>query len=105
MRKRIHRNRNRGYCDNCGVDWWFANVGLKGMKPCVDHMKPLRRNWELRLEESNLQILCESCNSHKANHTGLELRDRMKEMKKKRLMQVQKILANKQVAKKIKHLL
>lgn len=33
----------------------------------VDHIKPLRKYWELRLDPDNLQILCEDCNHGKGN--------------------------------------
>ena len=33
----------------------------------VDHIKPLRKHWHLRLEPTNLQILCRSCNMGKSN--------------------------------------
>ncbi|HVX91213.1 MAG TPA: HNH endonuclease [Candidatus Paceibacterota bacterium] len=33
----------------------------------VDHIKPLRKYWELRLVKENLQILCEECNHGKGN--------------------------------------
>lgn len=33
----------------------------------VDHIKPLRFFWDLRLEISNLQVLCEVCNHGKGN--------------------------------------
>lgn len=31
----------------------------------VDHIKPLRDNWSLRLRKSNLQVLCGDCNAGK----------------------------------------
>lgn len=31
----------------------------------VDHIKPLKTHWELRLVEENLQVLCASCNRGK----------------------------------------
>lgn len=33
----------------------------------VDHIKSLRFNWSLRLDETNLQVLCEVCNHGKGN--------------------------------------
>lgn len=32
-----------------------------------DHIKPLRKYWELRLDPENIQILCEVCNHGKGN--------------------------------------
>lgn len=34
----------------------------------VDHIRPLRHNWELRLVIDNLQILCEDCNYKKGSN-------------------------------------
>lgn len=34
---------------------------------CIDHKNPLRFNWSLRCDMSNLQILCNICNGIKAN--------------------------------------
>ncbi len=33
----------------------------------VDHIKPLRKNWGLRLDPNNLQVLCGVCNHGKGN--------------------------------------
>jgi len=33
----------------------------------VDHIKPVRKYWELRLDPANLQVLCEACNHGKGN--------------------------------------
>src|SRR3990167_676882 len=41
----------------------------------VDHIKPLRRNWELRLDLSNLQVLCDLCNHGKGNWNETDWRD------------------------------
>lgn len=35
-------------------------------KLCVDHIKSLATHWELRLDPSNLQVLCEECNQGKS---------------------------------------
>lgn len=39
-----------------------------GAKVVVDHIKPIRKFWKLRLEPSNLQILCDDCNMGKGSH-------------------------------------
>jgi 5-methylcytosine-specific restriction protein A len=31
----------------------------------VDHIEPISRNWERRLDENNLQVLCGNCNHGK----------------------------------------
>ena len=40
----------------------------------VDHIKPLRKNWELRLDPNNLQPLCDLCNHGKGNWDESDLR-------------------------------
>src|SRR5262249_17914512 len=41
----------------------------------VDHIKPIRRYWHLRLEKANLQLLCEGCNMGKGSHDETDWRD------------------------------
>ena len=48
-----------GKCECCGRGK-AENAVLS-----VDHIKPLRFFWELRLDQSNLQVLCNSCNMGK----------------------------------------
>jgi hypothetical protein len=38
-------------------------------KICVDHIKPLHTHWSLRLDETNLQVLCDLCNKGKSIET------------------------------------
>ncbi len=45
-----------------------------GVKINVDHIKPLRFNWHLRLERSNLQVLCAPCNEGKGNRIEADFR-------------------------------
>ena len=33
----------------------------------VDHIKPLRKHWDRRLDPDNLQVLCDQCNHGKGN--------------------------------------
>lgn len=40
----------------------------------VDHIKPLRKNWDLRLDPDNLQPLCDWCNHGKGNWDESDLR-------------------------------
>ncbi len=49
---------NELVCLRCGSD--------KNIR--VDHIKPVRYYWDLRLEKTNLQILCNSCNLKKASN-------------------------------------
>lgn len=46
-------------CQCCGASY------ATGAKIVVDHIKPLRCHWNLRLEPTNLQVLCDDCNMGK----------------------------------------
>jgi 5-methylcytosine-specific restriction endonuclease McrA len=35
------------------------------VKIVVDHIKPLHHHWSLRLQKTNLQVLCDECNQGK----------------------------------------
>jgi 5-methylcytosine-specific restriction endonuclease McrA len=48
--------RHGGKCQACGAT---ANDGVK---ICADHIKSLFHHWELRLEPTNIQVLCNDCN-------------------------------------------
>ncbi len=48
-------------CECCG------NSAQTGAVINVDHIKPIRYFWELRLDLSNLQILCNDCNHGKGS--------------------------------------
>lgn len=56
---------NGGRCECCGARG--GDVQLN-----VDHKIPLSRAWALRLEPSNLQVLCASCNWGKGNHDSTD---------------------------------
>ena len=51
----------RGACQACGAR------KSDGAKLVVDHIKPVRRYWHLRLAPDNLQVLCEPCNLGKGS--------------------------------------
>lgn len=40
----------------------------------TDHIKPLRKCWHLRLERTNMQILCEDCNMGKGSRDETDFR-------------------------------
>lgn len=42
----------------------------------VDHIKPLKRFWHLRLDPDNLQVLCEACNHGKGSKYEDDWRER-----------------------------
>lgn len=47
-------------CGCCGASAEQARL-------VVDHIKPIRRYWNLRLDPANLQILCDDCNMGKGS--------------------------------------
>lgn len=52
-------------CQSCGAQPGETTVGGQPVKIVVDHIKPISRFWALRLERSNLQVLCDECNQGK----------------------------------------
>ena len=51
----------------------------------VDHIKPLRRYWELRLKFYNMQVLCEVCNLMKGNWSETDFRKRDRNLRRRYL--------------------
>jgi 5-methylcytosine-specific restriction endonuclease McrA len=52
-------------CQCCGARPGQFDSGGAPVKIVVDHIKPLSRYWHLRLEKTNLQVLCDECNQGK----------------------------------------
>ena len=48
-------------CLSCGA----SPANLKSIRLVVDHIKPIKKYWELRLDLNNLQVLCDDCNMGK----------------------------------------
>jgi hypothetical protein len=48
-------------CSACGM------TVAEGAKLCVDHIRPIRHHWYLRLEASNFQLMCTDCNLGKGS--------------------------------------
>lgn len=55
-------------CQCCGVG------PNEGAVINTDHIKPIRRFWELRLDPNNLQILCNDCNRGKGSWDETDFR-------------------------------
>lgn len=52
-------------CMCCGAQKGDETMAGELVKICVDHIRPLATHWHLRLDSSNLQILCDECNQGK----------------------------------------
>ena len=57
-----------------GARCMLCGATAKDTKIHVDHIKPISKFWELRLQMSNLQVLCQSCNMGKGNHSADDFR-------------------------------
>jgi hypothetical protein len=55
-------------CECCGA------TPNDGIRIVVDHIKPIRLYWHLRLEQTNLQLLCDDCNMGKGSHDETDWR-------------------------------
>jgi 5-methylcytosine-specific restriction endonuclease McrA len=56
---------NGGRCECCGCTAKDKTVGGDPVRLHVDHIKPISKFWELRLDLKNLQVLCAECNRGK----------------------------------------
>lgn len=52
-------------CMCCGAAPDHKTVGGEPVVIVVDHIKPLSKRWDLRLDRNNLQVLCQECNQGK----------------------------------------
>lgn len=52
-------------CQCCGATAGSRSADGKPVQIVVDHIKPISKFWELRLQKSNLQVLCDDCNMGK----------------------------------------
>lgn len=55
-------------CGCCGA------TPESGNKIVVDHIRPIRHNWHLRLDPTNLQCLCDDCNMGKGSRDETDWR-------------------------------
>jgi 5-methylcytosine-specific restriction endonuclease McrA len=62
-------------CQCCGAVRGQKYASGEPVRLCVDHIKPLSKHWDLRLDRSNLQILCDECNMGKGNWDETDFRD------------------------------
>lgn len=52
-------------CMLCGSTRQDLDLDGYKVRIVVDHIKPLHKHWELRLDPNNLQVLCHDCNKGK----------------------------------------
>lgn len=64
--REIIRIRDNGLCQEC-----FKQKRLT-VGTIVDHIIPIKQDWNKRLDEDNLQLLCQACHNKK---TGTERRE------------------------------
>lgn len=62
-------------CQCCGAKPTDTDMAGKPVKICVDHIKPISKFWNLRLDKKNLQILCDECNQGKGAWDETDWRD------------------------------
>lgn len=61
-------------CQCCGARPGMVDVGGNPVRIVVDHIKPISKYWNLRLEITNLQVLCDECNMGKGNWNETDFR-------------------------------
>lgn len=52
-------------CQCCGAEPGMKTASGEPVRICVDHIRPLSKFWHLRLDRTNLQVLCDECNQGK----------------------------------------
>lgn len=93
------KNSNKLKCRVCGLDLSEHSIHAKKLNAYihVDHITPLRRNWNRRLDKTNLQILCSTCNWTKGNRDFHDNKERyqtehfIKNREETRKKQIQKV--------------
>lgn len=62
-------------CQCCGATRTDLDGAGNPVRIVVDHIRPISRFWELRLDLNNLQILCDECNMGKGAWDQTDWRD------------------------------
>lgn len=76
-------------CSCCGIK------GLKDFNLHIDHIVPLSKDWSRRLDLSNLQILCSTCNVGKGNIDNINYSISSESIKKEKSKQYHKMFMDK----------
>lgn len=64
LRMKIIQKHGR-LCCCCGAAVGQTTLDGRPVKIVVDHIKPISKHWDLRLDPDNLQVLCDECNMGK----------------------------------------
>ncbi len=62
-------------CQCCGAGRNDVTAAGAPVRICVDHIQPLAKRWDLRLDSENLQVLCDECNQGKGAWDRTDWRD------------------------------
>jgi hypothetical protein len=62
-------------CQCCGARAGQTAASGDPVRICVDHIQPLAKRWDLRLDEGNCQVLCDECNQGKGAWDETDWRD------------------------------
>lgn len=54
-------------CQSCGATTQDITIYGAPVRLVVDHIQPLGKHWELRLDPENVQVLCDECNMGKGD--------------------------------------
>lgn len=73
LRMRVLKEHGRS-CQCCGAAPGMTAASGEPVRICVDHIKPLSKFWHLRLDRTNLQVLCDECNQGKGNWDETDFR-------------------------------
>lgn len=61
-------------CQCCGATPDDTTVQGTQVRLVVDHVKPISRAWDRRLDLNNLQVLCDECNMGKGSWSNADFR-------------------------------
>ncbi len=66
-------------CQCCGASRAHVTAAGSPVRICVDHIQPLSKRWDLRLDPDNLQVLCDECNQGKGAWDTTDWREALTE--------------------------
>lgn len=76
-RLRMEALKRHGHrCQSCGATTEDITIYGAKIRLVVDHILPLGKHWELRLDPENVQVLCDECNMGKGDWDTTDFRPR-----------------------------